>query len=153
MTSTMLEYSSHPIHFVSEVEVFAGALIGRNGAQTKRQRETSMSMKDKNDRDIAYTVQCILQGQEQDVSKVEALERSIACLDVAVHEPRPIKRFGRLVSFTWVAAAISYASACRDRDVLVRPKSCRMTCNICASESMKHLVRSPMLGSRPAANT
>ncbi|KAL8897272.1 MAG: hypothetical protein Q9207_007295 [Kuettlingeria erythrocarpa] len=106
MTSTMLEYSSHPIHFVSEVEVFAGALIGKNGAQTKRQRETSTSMKDKHDRDIAYTVQCILQGEEQDVSRVEALERSIACLDVAVHEPRTIKRFGRLVSFTWVAAAV-----------------------------------------------
>ncbi|KAL8923902.1 MAG: hypothetical protein Q9208_004339 [Pyrenodesmia sp. 3 TL-2023] len=104
--ATMLEYSSHPIHFVSEVEVFAGALIGKNGAQTKRQRETSTSMKDKHDRDVAYTVQCILQGEEQDVSKEEALERSIACLDVAVHERRTIKRFGRLVSFTWVAAAV-----------------------------------------------
>lgn len=102
----MLENSSHPTHFISEVEVFAGALIGKDGAQTKRQREFSTSMKEKQDRDVAYTVQCILQGEEQDVSKEEALERSIACLDVAVHEPRTRRRFGRLVSFTWVAAAV-----------------------------------------------
>ncbi|KAL8828644.1 MAG: hypothetical protein Q9170_006510 [Blastenia crenularia] len=106
MIDTMLENSSHPMHFVSEVEVFAGALIGKNGAQTKRQREFSTSMKEKQDRDVAYTVQCILQGEEQDISQVEALERSVACLDVAIHEQRTRGRFGRLVSFTWVAAAV-----------------------------------------------
>ncbi|KAI4114603.1 MAG: hypothetical protein LQ345_004646 [Seirophora villosa] len=106
MCSTMREYSSHPIHFASEVEVFAGTLIGKNGAQSKRQREFSKSMKDKHDRDVAYTVQCILQGEEQEFSKEEALARSMACLDVAVHERRTFKRFGRLVSFTWVAAAV-----------------------------------------------
>ncbi|KAL9009961.1 MAG: hypothetical protein Q9173_005055 [Seirophora scorigena] len=104
--ATMREYSSHPIHFASEVEVFAGTLIGKNGAQSKRQREISKSMKEKHDRDVAYTVQCILQGEEQDFSKEEALARSMACLDVAVHERRTFKRFGRLVSFTWVAAAV-----------------------------------------------
>lgn len=106
MIDTMLENSFHPKHFVSEVEVFAGALIGRDGAQTKRQRESSTSMKEKHDRDVAYTVQCILQGEEQDVSKQEALERSIACLDVAIHETRIRPQFGRLVSFTWVASAV-----------------------------------------------
>ncbi|KAL9027908.1 MAG: hypothetical protein Q9196_003644 [Gyalolechia fulgens] len=106
MIDTMLENSSHPTHFVSEVEVFAGALIGKDGAQSKRQREYSTTMKEKHDRDVAYTVQCILQGEEQDSSKEEALERSIACLDVAIHEPRIRRRFGRLVSFTWVAAAV-----------------------------------------------
>lgn len=103
---TMLENSAHPTHFVSEVEVFVGALLGKDGAQTKRQREFSTSMKEKHDRDVAYTVQCILQGEEEEASKVEALERSIACLYVAVHEMRTRKRFGRLVSFTWVAAAV-----------------------------------------------
>ncbi len=103
---TILENSFHPTHFVSEVEVFAGELLGKHGAPNKRQRETSTSMKEKHDRDVAYTVQCILHGEEDDVSKAEALERSIACLDVAVHERGPRKRFGRLVSFTWVAAAV-----------------------------------------------
>ncbi|KAL8727230.1 MAG: hypothetical protein Q9166_006194 [cf. Caloplaca sp. 2 TL-2023] len=103
---TMQENSFHPTHFVSEVEVFAGALLGKNGAQSKRQRETSTSMKENHDRDVAYTVQCILQGTDEDAITEEALERSIACLDVAVHEPQSRKRFGRLVSFTWVAAAV-----------------------------------------------
>ncbi|KAL8705424.1 MAG: hypothetical protein Q9201_001448 [Fulgogasparrea decipioides] len=106
MIDTMLENSAHPTHFVSEVEVFVGALLGKNGAQSKRQREFSTSMKEKHDRDVSYTVQCILQGEEEDASKGEALERSIACLDVAVHETRTRKRFGRLVSFRWVAAAV-----------------------------------------------
>ncbi|KAL8967052.1 MAG: hypothetical protein Q9183_003093 [Haloplaca sp. 2 TL-2023] len=108
MVDTMREHSAHPTHFVSEVEVFVGALLGKEGAQTKRQREFSSGMKDKHDRDVAYTVQCILQGEEEDSSKEEALERSIACLYVAVHETetRWQRRFGRLVSFTWVAAAI-----------------------------------------------
>ncbi|KAL9594745.1 MAG: hypothetical protein Q9219_006857 [cf. Caloplaca sp. 3 TL-2023] len=106
MINTMSENSPHPTYFVSEVEVFAGALIGKHGAQTKRQREFSTSMKEKQDRDVAYTIQCILQGEEQDISKEEALERSIACLYVAIHEPRVRRRFGRLVSFTWVAAAV-----------------------------------------------
>ncbi|KAL8871665.1 MAG: hypothetical protein Q9174_002555 [Haloplaca sp. 1 TL-2023] len=106
MVDTMMEHSAHPTHFVSEVEVFVGALLGKEGAQTKRQREFSSGMKDKHDRDVAYTVQCILQGEDEDSSKEEALERSIACLYVAVHEVRTRPRFGRLVSFTWVAAAI-----------------------------------------------
>ncbi|KAI4233718.1 MAG: hypothetical protein LQ349_004230 [Xanthoria aureola] len=106
LADTILENSFHPTHFVSEVEVFAGELLGKYGAPNKRQRETSTSMKEKHDRDVAYTVQCILHGEEDDVSKAEALERSIACLDVAVHERGPRMRFGRLVSFTWVAAAV-----------------------------------------------
>ncbi|KAL8638350.1 MAG: hypothetical protein Q9228_004498 [Teloschistes exilis] len=106
MIDTMVQYSFHPTSFVSEVEVFAGTLVGKDGAQTKRQRESSIGMKDKHDRDVTYTVQCILQGEEEDSSKAEALERSIACLYVGVHERRTRPRFGRLVSFTWVAAAV-----------------------------------------------
>ncbi|KAL8699255.1 MAG: hypothetical protein Q9224_001493 [Gallowayella concinna] len=106
MIDSIRENSFHPTHFVSEVEVFAGALLGKDGAQSKRQREFSTSMKEKHDRDVAYTVQCILQGADDHAVTEEALERSIACLDVAVHESYPTTRFGRLESFTWVAAAV-----------------------------------------------
>ncbi|KAL8993887.1 MAG: hypothetical protein Q9169_006006 [Polycauliona sp. 2 TL-2023] len=106
MLETMRENSIHPLHFVSEVEVFAGEILGKYGAPNKRQRETSTSMKEKHGRDVAYTVQCILHGEEEAGSTAEALERSIACLDVAVHGGRTRKRYGRLVSFTWVAAAV-----------------------------------------------
>ena len=79
-------------------------------------------MKEKHDRDVAYTVTSILQGQEegwddedggvplydveQKSSEEEALERSIACLDIGIHEARTRPKIGRLVSFAWVAASV-----------------------------------------------
>lgn len=118
----MLGYSTHPPHFISEIEVFAGAIIGKNGAQSKRQREFSVSMKEKHERDVAYTVACIRQGDCVDDDdegaafggggggygggKREALERSIACLAIGVNSTRVRKKVGTLVSFAWVAAGV-----------------------------------------------
>ncbi|KAI4158772.1 MAG: hypothetical protein LQ342_007167 [Letrouitia transgressa] len=107
MTDTMLQFSAHPSHFVSEVEVFCGSIIGKNGSQSKRQREFSVSMKEKHDRDVSYTIMSILRGEENDEDmNEEALARSIACLDVARNYASVRKKVGKLVSFTWVAAAV-----------------------------------------------
>lgn len=107
LADTMLAYSTHPPHFISEVEVFSGSILGKNGAQSKRQREFSVTMKDKHDRDVAYTVSCIRQGlDEEDEGGKEALERSIACLAVACTTTRVRKKVGTLVSFAWVAAGV-----------------------------------------------
>lgn len=103
----MLQYSNHPKHFVSEVEVFSGNILGKNGAQSKRQREFSKTMKEKHDRDMEYTVLCITRGDgDGDSGRAEALERSIACLDVACNTVRERKKVGILVSFVWIAAAV-----------------------------------------------
>lgn len=105
----MLQYSNHPAHFVSEIEVFSGAILGKNGAQSKRQREFSKTMKEKHDRDMEYTVLCITRGVDGDGEndgRAEALERSIACLYVASNTARVRKKVGTLVSFTWIAAAV-----------------------------------------------
>lgn len=101
----MFEYSAHPPHFISEIEVFSGSILGLNGAQSKRQREFSKTMKDKHDRDIEYTVRSITRGDD-DQSGEEALERSIACLYVACKETKARKRVGSLTSFVWIAAAV-----------------------------------------------
>lgn len=101
----MLQNSTHPHHFVSEIEVFSGNLLGKNGAQSKRQREFSKTMKEKHDRDIEYTVLSITRGDDGK-SGEEALERSIACLYVACNTTRVRKRVGALVSFVWIAAAV-----------------------------------------------
>lgn len=101
----MLQYSTHPHHFVSEIEVFTGNLLGKNGAQSKRQREFSKTMKEKFDRDMEYTILSITRGDDGE-SGAEALERSIACLWVACHTTRVRKRVGALVSFVWVAAGV-----------------------------------------------
>lgn len=101
----MLQYSSHPPHFVSEIEVFSGNILGKNGAQSKRQRETSKTMKEKHERDVEYTIHSITRG-EDGKSSAEALERSIACMYVACNTVRVRKRVGTLVSFAWIAAAV-----------------------------------------------
>ncbi len=104
----MLQYSTHPSHFISEIEVFSGNILGKNGAQSKRQRESSKTMKEKHDHDMEYTVLCITRGDGDGDGggKAEALERSIACLYVACNTVRVRKKVGTLVSFVWIAAAV-----------------------------------------------
>jgi ribosomal protein L14 len=102
---TMYSYSTHPNHYLSEVEVFCGSILGKIGAPSKRQRENSVSMKEKHERDVAYTVACITQGEQND-KRAEALERSIACLHVARTTKRMRRKVGTLVSFGWIAAAV-----------------------------------------------
>lgn len=104
LNETMFEFSAHPTHFISEVEVFSGIIIGKHGAQSKRQREFSVSMKEEHERNVEYTVRCMLQGEDKSGTG-EALERCIACLWVGCNEVRPRKRVGTLVSFGWIAAA------------------------------------------------
>lgn len=101
----MFEYSPSHLHYISEVEVFCGSIVGKDGAPSKRLRDVSGSMKDKHERDVAFTVACITQGEHDD-HRVEALERSIACLDAACHRVRVRRKVGRLVSFGWIAAAV-----------------------------------------------
>lgn len=102
----MLSFSTNPSHTVSEVEVFAGSILGKNGAASKRQRDSATTMKEKHERDVAYTVLCIIRGDE-DNSGEEALERSIACMYAACNETSRVrKKVGTLVSFAWIAAAV-----------------------------------------------
>jgi hypothetical protein len=102
---TMRTYSTYPNHLLSEVEVFCGSILGKIGAPSKRQRENSISMKEKHEHDVAFTVACIIQGEDND-NRAEALERSIACLDVARSPTRERRKVGKLVSFGWIAAAV-----------------------------------------------
>lgn len=101
----MIEYSSSHVHYLSEVEVFSGSIIGKEGAPSKRLRDTSVSMKEKHERDVTFIVACITQGEHDD-NRAEALERSIACLAAACLRTRVRKKVGILVSFGWIAAAV-----------------------------------------------
>ena len=103
---TMYSSSPHSIHPLTELEVFVGTVLGKSGGlQTRRLREASVSMKEKFERDIAFTVECIVKGPNGE--REEALERSIACLSVALEEATDsLVKVGKLVSFRYVAAAI-----------------------------------------------
>jgi len=104
----MKEYNEHPSRPLTELEVFVGNVLGRTGAQSKRQRELSTSLKEHFDDGVAWIVNCILKDGNGEWSD-ESLERSMACLAVSLEEPkqpRGWKGKEQLVSFKYVAAAI-----------------------------------------------
>lgn len=108
LVDTMINYASHPAHALSEVEVFCGHIFGykNGGLPSKRQRENSVTMREKHERDVQRLIGLIVDGvggeeeekeEEGDASvgdgRRDALERSIACLALAVgvvHEGGPI---------------------------------------------------------------
>jgi hypothetical protein len=97
------------VQLISELEVFVGTLLGKSGGvRTGRLRETSMDMKEAFERDVAFTVDCIIKGSPEEDGKGEALERSIACLAVAVEAAGNTgERVRRMLeSFRDVAAAV-----------------------------------------------
>jgi hypothetical protein len=99
----MTEYSDHPRRRLTELEAFVGNILGRTGAQTKSQRELSVSLKEKFDSDAGYFVNCIVKDGEE--YSAEALERSMACLDVSL-ENRLLRSREQLLSFKYLAAAV-----------------------------------------------
>lgn len=107
LVDTIYQYSTHPVQLISELEVFVGTLLGKSGGvRTKRVRDMSMDMKEKFERDVAFTVSCIIKNEEEE-ARDEALERSIACLAVAVEEPGFVwERVRKLESFQYIAAGV-----------------------------------------------
>lgn len=105
LIDTMSIYSTHPSDPLSELEVCSGSIMGKNGAQSKRQREFSSNMKEKHERDVAYTSAFIIHGEDND-NRAEALERSLACLAASFNTRRVRRKVGTLVSFGWIAAAV-----------------------------------------------
>lgn len=125
---TMCQYSPHPKASLTELEVFCGTILGKDGSlPSRRSRDASFDMKDKFERDVAWTIEWITRGDvdpeeepagEDDgeydgFSNVvtggnnEALERSIACFAVATEgEGRFFPVVGSLKSFRYVAAAV-----------------------------------------------
>lgn len=105
LVDTMINYASHPAHALSEVEVFCGHIFGykNGGMPSKRQRENSVTMREKHERDVQRLIGLVIDGvggeEEEDEDgnvgdgRGDALERSIACLALAVgvvHEGGPI---------------------------------------------------------------
>lgn len=99
----MTDYSPHPQHPLSELEVFTGNILGRTGAPSRTQRELSKTMRETFDENATFIVNCILKNGDE--WSEQALERSIACLAVSL-EDDPYHRREPLVSFKYVAAAI-----------------------------------------------
>jgi hypothetical protein len=100
------EYSPQPSRPLSELEVFVGNILGKTGAQSKKQHELSVSMKERFNEDLEYIVNCILKdGNER---SEESLARSMACFRVGLEPGTRSLRSGKekMVSFGYVAAAV-----------------------------------------------
>lgn len=104
----LYDHSPHPIQPLSELEVFTGTILGKNGGlPSRRLRETSATMKQEFEDHCAHYVACIARSVEDAGARgAEALERSIACLSVALLEGEVLPRIGRLVSWRYVCAAV-----------------------------------------------
>lgn len=85
----MTAYSAHPTRPLSELEVFAGTILGRDGAPTKSQRECSITMKEQFEEDTLVIVNCIIKDGDQPSN--QSLEMSMACLSASL-EDRPMRR-------------------------------------------------------------
>ena len=101
----MVQYSTHHVHSISELEVFVGNIIGKRGAQSKQQRENSIGMREKHEIDVKFTINCIRKGENMDDEGGESLERSIACLKVAVDDLQTKGKKEMWRSFGYIAAA------------------------------------------------
>lgn len=117
----MLEYGPRPHVPLSEVEVFVGNILGKNGVLTSRQREIAMSMKERFEDDLGFIVRCIAnepspgeedeqEGESADWAE-QSLELSMACLWVGFKESAKLWELGKrqnveLRSFGYVAAAV-----------------------------------------------
>lgn len=102
----MSDYSTHPQYPLSELEVFGGNIIGKSsGSHSRRTRERTMEMNQRFERDVAFSMERITHGDDDDAN--EALARSIACLAVGMTEQRRVsKKVGELRSWKYVAAAV-----------------------------------------------
>lgn len=103
LAEVMLEYSDHPLRPLSELEAFAGNILGKTGAQSRIQHDTSVKMRERIEENNTFIVNCIVRDGSK-YSK-EALERSMACLGASLAESGR-KKHNQLLSFKYLAAAV-----------------------------------------------
>ncbi|KAK5135005.1 hypothetical protein LTR08_005665 [Meristemomyces frigidus] len=105
---------------LSEMEIFAGSILGRQGgAQGKQLRELSQTLRERYGKVVEYAIVRIKKGDRAiqeaedlddlyDDREFEALPRAIACMAMAVEERECAdKRMGELKSFGYIAAVCS----------------------------------------------
>ncbi|KAL4733170.1 RNA dependent RNA polymerase-domain-containing protein [Aspergillus similis] len=110
MSDAMANFSEHPIHPITELEVFIGQILNNSGVQTHRQRERSIKLKGEFER-IASLILSQMRPPGPITgyaSEYDSLERCLACFHVAGETEKGFghRRRGwhRLESFRVVSA-------------------------------------------------
>ncbi|CAK4030745.1 RNA-dependent RNA polymerase 1 [Lecanosticta acicola] len=125
LINILYDYEPTPRSPLSEIEVFAGQILGRKGGpQNKPLRELAQTMRERFEVVVDYTVMRITKGDKamreaNDLDDLyeetaryterefEALPRAVACLDVAVNgRGLTDRKLGELKSFRYVAAGV-----------------------------------------------
>ncbi|KAI2011885.1 hypothetical protein LOZ39_004388 [Ophidiomyces ophidiicola] len=103
----MKQYSKTPWKSsLTEVEVFVGSILGQNSKQTKRDKESSKSMRDAYQELVNFTISKIV---ARELGTEDSLERSVACLWSALFDDHHFghgRKTNKLLSFQWIAAMV-----------------------------------------------
>jgi len=111
ITGLRTDCADHPSQPLKELEVFVGFVMNKSGIQTRRQRDSSVKLKDEFDRITGWTVNEMRHPSISGyTSELDALEFCIACLYVGCFETKQQQGGYRWVnqtseSFKIVAAA------------------------------------------------
>lgn len=122
----MIQYGHSPREPLSEVEVFMGSIVGKNGGlPSRRVRDDAYSMKDTFNDGVGYITRRIVHGNVDALDDVElttevdwadtsaardqALERSMACLAISLQEGERWEgvRNAKLHSFQYIAGSVA----------------------------------------------
>lgn len=103
----LYQYAPSPHHPLTESEIFAGTILGREGgASSRRLREVAMTMRERFEEVLEFTVSRIVNGDADGEDRHdEAFPRAMACFAVAMEESSLyVKKLGELKSWRYVAA-------------------------------------------------
>ncbi|EGP83253.1 RNA-directed RNA polymerase [Zymoseptoria tritici IPO323] len=127
LANLLVDYEPSPHSPLSEIEVFAGQILGRvAGPQGNTLRDLAKTMRERFATVVEHTIVRITKGDEAmkdaeymdelmtleddehyDERELEALPRALACLEVAVNESGyKDRKVGELNSFEYVAAGV-----------------------------------------------
>lgn len=107
----MRTYAPSPHATLTEHEMFAGTILGREGgASGGRLRDLIKTMRERFEEILRWTVGTITNGDEGDDDRdEEALPRAIACLRIAMTEDGlKDPKIGQLRSFKYIAAGVVF---------------------------------------------
>ncbi|KAF2728426.1 rna-dependent rna polymeras-like protein [Polyplosphaeria fusca] len=106
MLDIMSSYRPYRGQPLTELEVFAGSLLGKKARDMSRHlREKNTQVRERFNRDVGAVVWEIVHGEGGEEEEGEALPRAVACVKVA-REREGWEKYGALRSFGYVAVAV-----------------------------------------------
>ena len=100
LLDVMADYSTSFARPLDELEAFLGTIVGMRSMPTRRQKEASVDLRERMERDIAFTTAWIATGP--DGTEMNHLAQAMACMSLGLQA----KGRTGLRSFVWLATEI-----------------------------------------------